>query len=448
MTATRYARAAVASVLAGALFGCASVIAPAYHGPTSDHFDGKRFHNYVQIRDAQIEDALRRASRELLRRGGSWPEWEDVTTDVPPRRVGGDTLRVTFVNHATVLVQVHGLNVLTDPVWSERVSPLRWYGPKRHRPPGIRFDDLPPIDVVLLSHNHYDHMDLPTLRRLAAAHHPRIITGLGNAAFLARNGISGAQDIDWWQTISIAPGVRVSGVPAQHWSARSVNDKWRTLWLGFVIETSEGPIYFAGDTGFGEFFTMIRERFGPFRFAMLPIAPARPREAMAPRHMSAGEAVRAYEVLGLSSAMALHFGTFQQGADSEHEPVDSLRQAIREAHCAEGFRALKNGEAWLVPIRDHATARSCALRSGSADLPTGAATAYASTNAPGYPTSRVLARWGKRQQTSVLSLVAVCPTSCSAEHATMTNVNKGRRSPALPGAPADAMFGGRCPRRR
>ena len=144
--------------------------------------------------------------------------------------------------------------------------------------------------------------------------------------------------------------MKLSGVPAQHWSARSVNDKWRTLWLGFVLDAPGGPVYFAGDTGFGEFFTMIHDRFGPFRFAMLPIAPARPREAMAPRHMSAGDAVRAYEVLHVASAMALHFGTFQQGADSEREPLDSLDLAIRDAApCADQFRALRNGEAWMVP---------------------------------------------------------------------------------------------------
>lgn len=144
MSRAGHARRAVAALCVCAVVGCASVIAPAYHGPPSDHFDGERFHNYVRFRDAQIEDALRRATRELLHRGGGWPAWEDVVTDVPPRRVGGDSLRVTFVNHATVLVQVDSLNILTDPVWSERVSPVRWYGPKRHRPPGIKFDDLPP----------------------------------------------------------------------------------------------------------------------------------------------------------------------------------------------------------------------------------------------------------------------------------------------------------------
>ena len=347
-------RAVLTGLVVCVVAGCAGFMAPAYHGAVSDHFDGKRFHNAVQFRDAQIEDALRRAGRELLRHRGHWPDWEEVVTDIPPRRVAGTALRVVFVNHATVLVQTDSLNILTDPVWSERISPVGWYGPKRHRPPGIKFEDLPPIDVVLLSHNHYDHMDLATLRRLVAVHHPRIVTGLGNAAFLARNGIPGAEDIDWWQTISLAPGVKLSGVPAQHWSARSLNDKWRTLWLGFVIDSPGGPIYFAGDTGFGEFFATIRDRFGPFRFAMLPIAPARPREAMAPRHMSAGDAVRAYEVLGVASAMALHFGTFQQGADSEREPIDSLRQALIEARpCVPQFRALRNGEAWDVAELGH-----------------------------------------------------------------------------------------------
>ncbi|MEO6528228.1 MAG: MBL fold metallo-hydrolase [Gemmatimonadaceae bacterium] len=286
---------------------------------------------------------------------------------MPPPRVGNSslhdsTVRVTFVNHATVLLQMGGMNILTDPIWSDRASPFSWYGPKRHRPPGIRFEDLPAIDVVLLSHNHYDHMDVPTLRRLVDAFHPRIITGLGNAAFLARQGIAGAQDIDWWQSIQLGPAVRLTGVPAQHWSARWSNDKWRTLWLGFVLESPGGRTYFAGDTGFGEFFTRIRDRFGPFRLALLPIAPSQPRDAMAPRHLSPGDAVRVYRVLGVSTAIALHFGTFQQGNDAEHEPVDSLRRAIEDARpCAVRFWALRNGEARAVPPIDGAPNARCAL---------------------------------------------------------------------------------------
>ena len=303
----------------------------------------------MRFRDAQIEDGLRRTIAILERRGG-WPAWIDVPTDTPPTRVGGSDIRVTFVNHATLLIQLDSLNILTDPVWSDRVSPVSWLGPKRHRPPGIRFEDLPPIDVVLLSHNHYDHMDLPTLRRLVAAFHPRIVAGLGNAAYLARHGVPGAEDIDWWQSRALARGVRVTGVPAQHWSARSLTDKWKTLWLGFVIEGRGGPVYFAGDTGLGEFFGAIRERFGTLRLALLPIAPQRPRAVMAPRHLSAGDAVRVHRLLGASTSIAFHFGTFQQGADTEREPVDSLARAIADAWpCEVRFWALDNGQARLVP---------------------------------------------------------------------------------------------------
>ncbi|HZJ72417.1 MAG TPA: MBL fold metallo-hydrolase, partial [Planctomycetota bacterium] len=234
-------------------------------------------------------------------------------------------------------------------VWSGRVSPVSWAGPKRHRPPGIAFDDLPPIDVVLVSHDHFDHMDLPTLRRLARKFHPRIVTGLGNARYLAAQSVAGAQDVDWWQTVWLAPGVRVTGVPAQHWSARTLFDKWRTLWLGFVIEGPSGSIYFAGDTGLGEYLPLIRARFARLRLALLPISPARPRDAMAARHMSAGDAVRADSTLGAATAVAIHFGTFQQGDDGENEPLDSLRAALAARGCAPRFWALRNGEARFIP---------------------------------------------------------------------------------------------------
>jgi L-ascorbate metabolism protein UlaG (beta-lactamase superfamily) len=343
--------------------GCATLAAPSYHGPLSDHFDGTRFHNYVRMRDAQLDDALRSTARRLFRRNGHMPGWDAVDADVPPRRVMGSALRVTFVNHATVLIQTDGLNILTDPVWSNRVSPVSWFGPRRHRPPGIAFEDLPPIDVVLISHNHYDHMDLATLRRLVAAYHPRIVTGLGNATYLARNGIPGAQDIDWWQTTSVTPSLRVAGVPAQHWSARSLNDRRRTLWLGFVIVGSGGPIYFAGDTGFGEFLTTIRDRFAPFRFAILPIGPIRPASAMRPRHLSPRDAVHAFELLHASAAMSMHFGTFRQGGDSDGEALDSLRVAIGdEGPCAQRFWALRNGQSWQVPTLDSTAVAGCADR--------------------------------------------------------------------------------------
>ncbi len=334
-------------VLLAVVPACGPSVAPAYHGTVSDHFDGKHFFNYERTPERQLEDAVRR--EEPGRRRGHWDKWQETPTDTPPPRVSGSELRVTFVNHSTVLVQTESLNVLIDPVWSDRVSPLAWYGPKRHRPPGIRFEDLPPIDLVLISHNHYDHMDLPTLRRLVQVFHPRIVVGLGNTEFLARNGIRGAEDIDWWQSLSIAPGIRLTGVPARHWSARAMNDVDRTLWLGFVLETPSGRIYFAGDTGYGQFFTIIHDRFPSFRLALLPIAPARPRDAMAPRHMSAGDAVRAATLLQVQAAVAIHFGTFQQGDDGQEEPADSLRSALA-LHPDLAFVALRNGESLWASI--------------------------------------------------------------------------------------------------
>lgn len=342
------------------LSGCASVSPSRYHGPVSDHFDGRRFHNYARFKDQQIEDAIRLELHTLQGKRGHWERWQDVTTDVPPRRVGGGQLRVTFVNHATVLIQVDSINILTDPVWSNRISPVRWYGPKRHRPPGIRFDDLPPIDLVVISHNHYDHMDVATLKQLVARSHPRIVTGLGNARYLEEHGVPDAEEIDWWQSIPIRDGIRLTGVPAQHLSARGLGDKWRTLWLGFVIEARSGAVYFAGDTGFAEFFPQIRDRFARFRLAILPIAPARPRRAMAPRHMSAGDAVRAAQLFDASTSIAMHFGTFQQGDDAEEEPPDSLRAALAAAgDCAPRFWALGNGETRLVPADSVARDQRC-----------------------------------------------------------------------------------------
>lgn len=334
-----------AVLLSGA--ACASFGGPGWRGPRSDHFDGTRFHNFVRIRDAQIEDAIRREWHVLTGKRGTWARWQDVPTDVPPARVTGDSLRVTVVNHATVLIQTRGVNVLTDPVWSERVSPVGWAGPSRHRPPGIRFEDLPPIDVVLISHDHYDHMDVPTLRRLVARFHPRIVTGLGNAAYLETQGIVRATEIDWWQTVPIAPGVRLTGVPAQHWSARTLFDKWRRLWLGFVLETPAGPIYFAGDTGLGAFFPLLRQRFGAMRLAVLPISPMRPRGAMAARHISAAEAVTVAEALGAATSVPMHYGTFQQGDDAQEEPLDSLRAALRRPN-APRFVVLPNGGSAFV----------------------------------------------------------------------------------------------------
>jgi L-ascorbate metabolism protein UlaG (beta-lactamase superfamily) len=232
------------------------------------------------------------------------------------------------------------------------VGPFPGIGVRRHRPPGIRFADLPTIDVVLLSHDHYDHMDIPTLRRLVARDHPRIIAGLGNAEYLAIRGVPGGVDLDWWQSEEIGAGLRVVAVPARHWSGRGIDEHDRTLWAGFMLETTGGAVYFAGDTGHGQFLELIHRRFPSIRLALLPIAPERPRAALAPRHMSAGEAVHAARLLGAGMAVGIHFGTFRQGDDADGEAVDSLRRALLPlggAACDSWFTALRNGGHRDVP---------------------------------------------------------------------------------------------------
>src|SRR5437588_11149750 len=214
------------------------------------------------------------------------------------------------------------MNILTDPIWSERTSPISSVGPRRHRPPGIRFEDLPPIDLVLVSHNHYDHLDVPTLRRLSGA---PILTPLGNAALMRRHGIS-ASELDWWQTKGIA-----TLVPAQHFCSRGLTDRDRNLWGGFVISSPFGNVYFAGDSGSGEHFAQISKRFQPIRLALLPIGAYLPRWFMKPVHIDPAEAVEAHAVLGAATSVAIHFGTFHLGDDGLETPVRDLQRAIAAA---------------------------------------------------------------------------------------------------------------------
>ena len=312
--------------------------APKYRGPKSDHFDGKRFVNIEPAGHAGFRDLVRWL---LHREKGPWDDWREITPSAPPQRVAD--LRVTWVNHATFLIQTENVNILTDPIWSRRCSPVQWLGPKRHHAPGIRFEDLPPIDAVLISHNHYDHMDVPTLRRLKRE---RTFVGLGNSAFL-----KGATDLDWWESAAISESVRVHCVPAQHFSSRGLGDRDANLWCGFVIETPRGPIYFAGDTGWGPHFGMIRERFGPMRLALLPIGAFRPEWFMCAVHISPREAVRAAAALEAEVSIPMHYLTFHLGDDGQDEPLQVLREALREG--GPRFEILEPGQSCQTVRRVH-----------------------------------------------------------------------------------------------
>jgi L-ascorbate metabolism protein UlaG (beta-lactamase superfamily) len=333
------------------LFGSAWLLeaclfaAPRYHGPPSDHFDGSRFHNPD---DAQPSSNVLRWW--MNRQPGPWDRDPAGTYGpAPAARVDGGRMRVTWINHATALLQMDGLNVLTDPIWSERCSPVSFAGPRRVRPPGIRFEDLPPIDVVLVSHNHYDHMDEATLRRLQSTFHPKFVVGLGNAKQLERWGIE-ARELDWWQSVPLSAQVQLTSVPAQHFSNRALTDRNATLWTGFVLEGPSGAAYFAGDTGFGAHYDAIYRRFGAVRLALLPIGAFRPEWFMGPIHMSPADAVKAHLTLHAVTSVAIHFGTFPLADDGQTEPVEKLGEALQSGGVPqERFWALGFGEGRDVP---------------------------------------------------------------------------------------------------
>jgi L-ascorbate metabolism protein UlaG (beta-lactamase superfamily) len=320
---------------------------PYYHGPASDHFDGVRFFDPHGTAAKGLRDLLR---WRLAGSGVPWPAWAPSPyLDEPPARVY-EGLRMGFVGHATLLVQAGGVNLLIDPVWSGRVSPVGFAGPKRVNDPGIAFAALPPIDTVLVSHSHYDHLDVATLARLVAGHHPRILTPLGNDAVMRMHDQTiVAEAFDWHQRAALTPDVAVTFVPVRHWSARGLFDRNMTLWAGFVIETPAGRILHVPDSGYGDghHFRDARDRYGPFRIATLPIGAYEPRWFMRDQHMNPEEAVKAFRDCGAEHALAHHYGTFKLTDEAIDAPVAALAAARQAAGVREDeFRTLMPGQAW------------------------------------------------------------------------------------------------------
>jgi len=301
------------------------------------HFDGKRFYNPDAPQARGLVDVLR---WKLTSRPEPSPSFiADVAPCKPPQRVDGSGLRTTLVNHSTVLLQQRGANILTDPIWSERASPLSWIGPRRRRDPGVVWEDLPAIDTVLISHNHYDHLDLPTLRRLAVRGASTFVVPARGARLLRAESIGPVHELDWGESLSLA-GFTIHCVPALHFSSRGLFDRNMTLWCGYVIESREGLVYFAGDTAFGSHFAEIRRKFGSPRLALLPIGAYEPRWFMSAVHMAPDDAVRAHEILAATTSIAIHHGTFQL-AD---EGIDSAKKTLIAGGRPQSFLLLNNGE--------------------------------------------------------------------------------------------------------
>jgi len=317
--------------------------------PACDYFDGLRFFDIYGSPPKSFGDLLH---WQISRTRAKWPTHvPNGPFDEPPARVEKG-IRLSFVGHASVLIQTAGLNILTDPIWSARASPVSFAGPKRVNDPGIKFESLPPIDCVLVTHCHYDHLDVETLSKLTAKYKPRVITPLGNDTIMrAYDPAIEAEAYGWHDRVNLGRGFAVTPLPSRHWSARGLLDRNKTLWSAFMIETPNGKIYFVGDSGYGEghHFKTAREHHAPIKLAILPIGAYEPRWFMRDQHMNPEESVRAFQDCGAEFALAHHFGTFQLTDEAIDAPLEALKAALNSANISlERFRAINPGQVWEI----------------------------------------------------------------------------------------------------
>ncbi|MBU3916870.1 MBL fold metallo-hydrolase [bacterium] len=321
-----------------------------YQGPSSDHFDGSRF--FIKGSDHTFSDEIKWMwEMETIK----WPEWINDPPQPPPvKHVKNGELRITYVNHATVLIQMDGINILTDPIWSDRAGPVSWIGPKRVRAPGLRMDDLPKIDIILISHDHYDHLDFPSLEKLVEKHHPLIFTGLGVKSRLESLSVDKLIEMDWWQEHFYSKDIKIIFVPSHHNSGRGLFDSNKTLWGGFVIKGSAGNVLFMGDTAFGEFVEQIKKRFSNFKLAILPLGSYEKRWFMKNQHINPDEAVKIHEVLNVSQSMGIHYATFEEHAEQTIDAHEKdLKMALEKYRVPESrFWVLNFGEGRDVIVSD------------------------------------------------------------------------------------------------
>lgn len=290
----------------------------------SDHFDGRCFHNPERVPHGALGFLKWMATSKRTR----WPDQIPVTPAEKPPAAVQEGIRATFVTHATVLIQVDGVNFLTDPIWSKRCSPVQFFGPRRHREVGLAFEDLPPIHVVMISHDHYDHFDRLTVLRLLREHDPIFVLPIGLERLAMRLGIQKVIFLDWWEETGSTTPLPITFTPGRHFSGRGAFDRNKSLWGGFFVKTSAGPVYYAGDTGYGPQFREIAQRLGRPALALIPIGAYEPYWFMRPVHLRPEDSVQVHLDLQPQQSMAVHFGTFQLSDEGAETPVNDLIAAL------------------------------------------------------------------------------------------------------------------------
>lgn len=282
----------------------------------------------------------------LTRDMADWPQWvENTQTPKLPKNLKPEQMAITFINHSTFLIQIDGLNILTDPVFSERVSPVTFAGPKRVRAPGLEISELPKIDAIVISHNHYDHLDLASLKKLHKKFEPKIFVPMKVGILLKEEKITNVVELDWWASDYFGENTKITLTPAQHFSGRGLFDRFKTLWGGYIIKVNGHKIFFAGDTGYANHFKQINERFGAMDFSILPIGAYEPRWFMKDMHMNPLEAVYAHQDLKSRKSIGMHYGTFQLTDEAIYKPVEDLQKAkLRNNIPANDFTVMAVGQ--------------------------------------------------------------------------------------------------------
>ena len=315
------------------------------------HHTDKGFRNLYVTIDKGLTEVFKMRFGDM-----DWIDPAEEAPLIPRQSIDRDSLfspetetpQFTWVGHSTFLIQYQGFNILTDPIFSERASPVSFAGPKRYTPPALSIGDLPPIDIVVISHNHYDHLDLPSLEALG----PDVtyVVPLKNGKLLRSVGLTKIHELDWHETFEIGK-LKIHATPSQHWSARGLFDRRDALWAAFVLEWDNYKVFFGGDTGYTqELFTDIGERYGPFDASLIPIGAYEPRWFMKAAHVNPVEAVAIHKDIGSRWSLGIHWGTFPLTAESPLSPLKNLEQALEQAGLPqEVFITLALGETRKAP---------------------------------------------------------------------------------------------------